>query len=162
MKKYTFILVGFLITTTIILGAGCKKSDKAADQPSPEEIAALEIPTSSTKFPETNLEYYLQSYRDHVLPTSIKVDKKKLKAVIVATGEDQADKKPITVNLYTDLKWNDGKEHIFYIEEVKDKKSNYYGQFSSVINTLANEAQSLKNGKIIGDWWVLKSLKVNK
>lgn len=162
MRKNNLLAASALVITLTLLGAGCKKNSPAAASSSASNDPAVEVPTTSTQFPATNLEYYLQSYRDKVLPATSKVDKKKLKAVIVVTGEDTADKKPLTINFYSDTKWSDGKERIFYIEEVKEGKSRYFGQFSSAISKFTIEASMLKEGKVIGDFLLLKGIKVNK
>jgi ABC-type transport system substrate-binding protein len=162
MRKYSLFFISLLITAFVIVGAGCKKNTPSTPSDESDSSLVIEEPTSSTKFPATTLEYYLQSYRDHVLPKNISVDKKKLKAVIVATGEDQVDKKVLTVNFYTDTKWSDGKEHVFYIEEVKEGKSTYYGQFSSTISKLVTESGSVKTGALMGDFFQLKGIKINK
>ena len=158
MKNYTFILTALVMSSLILVGAGCKKSSSnPVDQ---SDTSVLEEVTSSAKFPGTNLEYYLQSYREHVLPVNQKLDKKKMKAVMTVTGIDQANKQSITVTLYSDAQWNDGKEHIFDIEEVEATSTKQFGQFSSVIKNLVAESGKIPNGKVVGDFLEVRSIKV--
>lgn len=160
MRKSTLIVLTLTLAASFVfLGAGCKKNDSpAAPESATSTEPELEVITSPTKFPSTTVEYFMQSYRDKPLTT---LDKRKLKLALVATGIDQGDNnKPMTLNFYTDPKWKEGKEHIFYIEEVKDKKSTYFGQFASQITKLAQESRGLKGGIIIGDFMKLESMSV--
>lgn len=165
MKKKLSSIFLVISAILVVMVSGCGKNEDqstSSSVPAENDDVVIETPTSSTKFPTTVLEYYLQSYRDHVLPTTTKFDKKKLKAAIIATGEENTDKKALVVTLYTDQKWNDSKEHAFYIEELKDGKYSYYGVFNSSISKLASEAPMIKVGSVIGEFWTLKNVKVNK
>lgn len=160
MKNYSFILGGILVFF-IMIGAGCSVRDA---QPSPdssnEDGGIVEAVTSSTKFPGTNLEYYLQSYREHALSSQQKLDKKILKPALVISGIDQTDKKPVTVTMYSDAKWNDGKEHVFDIEEAKGSSVRQFGQFSSVMKNFVTESGKITNGKVIGDFLEIRGIKI--
>jgi hypothetical protein len=85
-----------------------------------------------------------------------------MKATIVVTAVDKATQKPLTATFYSDAKWNDGKEHIFDIEEVMGTSTRQFGQFSSVMKNFITEIQKIPNEKVVGDFMVIKGIKITK
>lgn len=139
MKKYISFF-STVFSVLIILGAGCATSTPVGMSPDALQVNTLAdvYKTYNTK-PISEEDFYAKKLTEVFKVSSGRIDKPDYYEIVLTV-------------FYSDVSWNDGKDHDMYILVGDDREDfHYYGPFRGNVKALVEEGKNMSKDAVLTD-----------